>query len=476
MDFVSESLANAINTIVSNSLNPNRAVSNLVRSTSDIGGDIAYEQNSEGFGTWYKHAMGDAISMATTDGGVRAQLRLDASSGATAIHLYSRNLSSSLPTAGSANIVSRNSAGTLVSDTFAWTGRTDGTQLTGVSGLAIDVKKGDRIFLFDAAYTSVYTHYIELGKRLPEGLTIEVGRDVAFFTYTGCKVNQVTENFNAQEILTGTFSIVGRAEASGGDLNVAMSIGDTSAILKSGSFIKQDGTTMTGFRQLDSTGGPLGTLTYYLQIEGENDITYTHYNVSTGVIFGIPASGAGSVTKAHAIGVPVVPQSTAALSALVPPTTEPLTSFQAGMYVDSTFQEVLSATYTLNNNLFTDKFQLGDKYRAQLPEQRREVTGSLTVEFDDLVLYRKFVNSTDVEVEIRIVDDGSAGQIGTTGVYRQKHYIFPRIKFTGNTPNIGGPDVITVDMPFQALYDTTDDEPEMILILVNSLSGDTAAT
>lgn len=473
IDFVNESLTNGIASLVSAALNDKRAVPNITRGVSDITGDVAYEQNTNGFGVFYKHALGNVITLGATDGGVRAQLGASASSGAVSLTLRANNVSPSWPSAGFGTIVSRNSAGQLVSDVIQWTGKTDGTALTGVLGLAINVIEGDRLFLSDTtSYSGVYTHYFEAGTTLPTGLTIEVGRDVAFFTYTGVKINQMTEDFNAQEFLTGTFSMIGRAEAAGADTNQSRSPGDTTVTLRSGSFILQDGTGIVGFRQRGSAGNMVGSLTYSLQFEGENDITYVGYNINangSAVIFGIPPSGTGSITKAHNANVPIVPQSTAALTNLTPPTTEPLVSFQAGIYIDSVFQEVLSATYTLNNNLFADKFQLGDRFRAQLPEQKREVTGSITVEFDDMVLYRKYVNSTAVEMEIRAVDDGVSGQIGSTGVYRQKHVIFPKIKYSGTTPTIADENVIQQDLPFQGFYDVADDEPELIMILVNNV-------
>lgn len=503
IDFVSESIANNIEILASNALNPNRAVSKVVRSTSDIGGDIAYEQNTHGFGTWYKHALGDAITLVSAgggvDGGVRCQLDADATVGQTALVVKNYNMSTSFPSSGIAVIVSRDANGDLVQDPITFSAR-DGTGGLTVADLSIAAKKGDRIFLAHADYDGVYTHYIEAGKTLPESLTIEVGRDIVYFTYSGCKINTFEETFNAKEMLTGTFSVVGREESSGGDsaglINTGLAaggiaVGDTTVWLKAGSFTTVDGTGVAGFKQvMYPTGGTwsatdqkpvVTTQTYKLQIEGENDITYTAIALgpsSTAFINGIPANGAGSITLAHGSAtsyVPIAPQSSAAQNALTPTSQEPLTSFQAAMYVDGVFNEILNASFSVNNNLFTGKFQLGDRYRAQLPEQLREVTGSITVEFDDLVMYRKFVNSTDTELEIRCVDDGTDGQIGATGVYRQKHIIFPKVKFTGNTPVIGGPDVITMDMAFQSFYDTDDDEPEIIMILVNNIAADTTA-
>lgn len=475
MDFTGESIQGAQGTLISAALNPSRAITNINKSTTDVNGDLNYELNSTGFGVMYRHALGDSITLLATDGGIRAQLGNDASIGSTVLTLRPE-VNVSWPTAGLATVVSRDTSFNLVQDQVRWTGKTDGTSLTGVTSVGVAMKRGDRLFLTDStAYVGVYTHYMESGRTLPTSLTVEVGRDVAFFTYTGMRVAQITETFNAQEYLTGTVTFMGRAEAVGALIGKAVIAGDTTVMLKPGTFLLQDGTGIAGFRQRNAGGTMLGTPTYTLQVEGENDITYVGYSLALNggaVIFGIPPTGAGSITKAHAVDMPIAPQISAAETVLVPPTTDPLTSFQAGVYAANVYQEVLSATWTLNNNLFDGKFQLGDRYRAMAPEQRREVTGSMNMEFDDLVMYTRYTNSKAIQLEFRVVDDGANGQIGTTGVYRQIHYIFPKIKLTGTTPNAGGPDVITYDGPFQAMYDIEDDEPEVIMIIVNSSERD----
>lgn len=481
IDFVSESMNAAIGDLVSNAINPTRAILQTRTGTTDVGGDINFEQNANGLGVFYRHALGDVISAQCVDGGIGAQLSADTSAGSTTVPVYARNFSAAWPSAGVATVFSRDTGGDLAAVTFTYTGK-DATSFTGVSALGTAIKKGDRMFSTDSTVLlGIYTHYYEAGRYLPTSLTIEIGRDVAYFTYSGVRVDQLNEVFNAKELLTGKVSVVGRGEYTGGDSDAAITAGDTTVVLKSGTYTIQDGTTVVGFRQNAADGSTtLGTDgNYTLQIEGENEILYegVSVNLTTGVavVHGIPASGTGSLAENHLERTPVVPQSTAAETSLVPTSVEPMVSFQAGMYLDSNFIEVMKAEYTLNNNLYKDKFQLGDRFRAQLPEQRREVTGKITVEFDDMVMYRKFVGGTEAELEIRIVDDSANGEItnsiyGTSSVYRQKHIIFPRIKFSGTTPQISGPDVIMVDMPFRSIYDVVDDEPELIMIIVNDVA------
>lgn len=47
-------------------------------------------------------------------------------------------------------------------------------------------------------------------------------RDIALFVYTGIKVGTWTMNFNAGEIVNGTFTLVGKEEFCGGLLTTAV--------------------------------------------------------------------------------------------------------------------------------------------------------------------------------------------------------------------------------------------------------------
>jgi hypothetical protein len=67
---------------------------------------------------------------------------------------------------------------------------------------------------------TVYTHTATLGDPYSLGLTAEVGRPgndgtVRAFTYSGCKVQEMTLSNAANELLKGEFSLVGKDEATG---------------------------------------------------------------------------------------------------------------------------------------------------------------------------------------------------------------------------------------------------------------------
>jgi hypothetical protein len=499
VNFVSESLNNEVGNLTSEAIDPSRGIDKQVRGTSNIGGDIAFEQNTEGYEVWYYHAFGDAVTINAADGGIRARVVTQAGGGGVLVTDTAMDVDATLGgttgfetapgTPGTSEewdlvAVYKDANGLLKSAIFTYTGVTDADtfNITGseTAGGGDNIRTetipvGAWIFQHEAQGTSgngywdgVYTHYIEAAPDLPEGQTIEVGRDVAFFVYSGMKVNTIENSYAAQEILQATVNYLGKGEYSGGDLNADVSVSDTSIVVKNLTEDPSDSTAVIGF---DKTGGTI-------QIGDENGIVYTAYTYApaTGLatFTGIAASGATSIEYAHSEDEPVGAQ-VAWDTPSDPPSTDMLSSFQAGIYLDGSWEEVLSGNWTLNNNLFADKYQMGERFRAGLPEQQRTVEGLIHVEFDNLILYHKFINGTEAFLEIRAVDETesiatAAGDTAGYSVYRQKHTLFPRIKFTGTTPQIGGPEMIEHDMNYTALRDPDNDMNEVAVIYVNTIN------
>lgn len=612
IEFKTESFNNEIGALLSEALDPSRGISKQIQGVSNISGDVAIEQNTEGYETLYKHALGDSVTINKCDGGIRARVTSPYTSGGSTVTTDATDADWLTPAVDTAIVAVYKDSTTgllTVESSEVYTNISSGV-FTLSASFSVNLPVGAWIFQANdhaTEWQNVYTHYIEAARDLPAGITWEVGRDVAFFVYSGAKVNTVENTFTAQEILQGTFSFLGKAEYAGADLLNSEAIGSTTLELTNytaqysdiGYAFQDDGGSFTDFTteanddttndvdiwpaapaqddafyfgstsQFDSVGIDLttqgvGTTTttvweywngsawttltflsqgvddfteavgYYInaftppsnwattavdsvtaywirarqsaatpawtviplcrrlyldmrligfapagtvQVGAENDITYTSITIDpvseTAQLNGVPATGAASLSVAHSAGEPVVPQVSWDTPA-DPPTTDPLSSFQAAVYIDGVAQEVLSATFTLNNNLYADKFQLGDRYRAGLPEQQRTVEGSINVEFDDMILYHKYINGTEAFFEIRCVDDSE--RIDTSAaagreVYRQKHCIFPVIKYTGTTPQIGGPDQITHDMPFTGLRDIANDMNELGIIFVNTDSS-----
>jgi hypothetical protein len=87
----------------------------------------------------------------------------------------------------------------------------------------------------------------------------------------------------------------------------------------------------------------------------------------------------------------------------------------------------------ISNNFEEDVFALGERIRRELPERRREVTGSLTTYFEDSTEYDNFRNESVVNVLF------SMNRLGEF-----LKFDLGEVKFTGTgTPQIGGPGVVT---------------------------------
>ena len=73
-----------------------------------------------------------------------------------------------------------------------------------------------------------------------------------------------------------------------------------------------------------------------------------------------------------------------------------------------------------------------------------KVTGTVSVFFEDAVMYNKFINGTSTSLDIKL-DDGT----------NNFEILLPNVKLTGATKTINGNGPVTMSMPFKALYDGT---------------------
>lgn len=130
-----------------------------------------------------------------------------------------------------------------------------------------------------------------------------------------------------------------------------------------------------------------------------------------------------------------------------PAANDPFSGFTADVEIDSISECVLSFEMTLNNNMASDQYCLGDQFRNSLPEGRKEITGTITLELTDLRFYNKFLEGTSAvfTMLMDLFDDGT----------ETMKIILPKIEFNGTTPTVGGPDVINQELPFNAMWESS---------------------
>lgn len=324
---------------------------------------------------------------------------------------------------------------------------------------------GDWVYQYDANFAGVYTHHIERGARLPIGLTVEIDRDAAIFLYTGNKINTMTVTFETNAIVTGTFSLMGRDEYAIANLLEDVLPGAKTIQIENARAFPDSGIL---------TIGEETNLHYSSKVDnGDGTFTVTlTYNLTDGNVAGNEDK---SIERFHFRGSNVDSRSSTKAATVFAGNTSPLTSFETQVYIDGSWEEVLSGSLTLTNNLNDGKFGLGSKKRLGLVEQQATVEAQLSLEFDDGKHYKKFIEGEFFSLEFRCISDADDSEIGETGVLSQAYYYLPKCKYNGTTPNIAGTEYITYDAPITAIVDDDLKTTDLVVILVNGLSEDVEA-
>jgi len=122
-------------------------------------------------------------------------------------------------------------------------------------------------------------------------------------------------------------------------------------------------------------------------------------------------------------------------------TTSPFDSFSGSLMEGGTVIGTVTEVQLKLENGLEPRYVVGDKRTAQPSSKRSNLSGNLTVYFENSTMLEKFINETESSVELELVDAAN-----------NKYTIYlPRIKYTGGQPDVKGEGPITLSMPFQAL-------------------------
>jgi len=151
-------------------------------------------------------------------------------------------------------------------------------------------------------------------------------------------------------------------------------------------------------------------------------------------------------------------------------TLNPITFDEGQFTIDGASQEVSGFSLTVANNLEEDKGQLGSRFRAAIPRSGfRDVTGSLNMEFDDFTMYSKYVAGTEAGIALKFTTDDTIDETDNYALWIE----CPRVVFTGETPNIDGPELVYHDMPFTAFAtDSPTEEWQRYEVRIRMINGD----
>jgi len=110
---------------------------------------------------------------------------------------------------------------------------------------------------------------------------------------------------------------------------------------------------------------------------------------------------------------------------------------------------ISSANLQIPLPLKADRYGIGNgALKAEpIPNDYIRPTGSLTMEFNGLTAYNYFVNNTTASVVLDF-----QGAIIASTYKEQLKFTMAACHFTGTTPQVGGPDILTMELPFE-VYD-----------------------
>jgi len=122
----------------------------------------------------------------------------------------------------------------------------------------------------------------------------------------------------------------------------------------------------------------------------------------------------------------------------------------------------------INNNLKSDRYFLGAATMSEpILAGMTEITGTVTVEFLNLTAMNRFVNNTQAAINAKWT---AATAIEST-TYPYLEIDIPKARFDGPAnPQVGGPDVLTHELPFKVIFDGTNGP-----ITVDYQTSDTAS-
>jgi len=126
--------------------------------------------------------------------------------------------------------------------------------------------------------------------------------------------------------------------------------------------------------------------------------------------------------------------------------------------VSTTYANIKDFTFTVDNSLKTDRFNLGSAgaKAEQIINGFRTISGKVTAEFTDTVLLDKFMADTTAGLKLTFTG-ATAGS--TTELLS---ITLPACKFDGDVPMVSGPGVIDVSFGF-TVYDNGTDAPFTIV-------------
>lgn len=136
-------------------------------------------------------------------------------------------------------------------------------------------------------------------------------------------------------------------------------------------------------------------------------------------------------------------------TASYPATLTPFAFTAGSLTIAAAAYDIQQFQMTIDNGLAINRHFIRattpERPKEPLEQARRGITGTLTSDFVDLTAYNRFVNGTEAAMVLTF-NAGASAQLTIT----------LNVRFDGETPDIGGPELVGQSLPWRALSSTSD--------------------
>jgi hypothetical protein len=141
----------------------------------------------------------------------------------------------------------------------------------------------------------------------------------------------------------------------------------------------------------------------------------------------------------------------------------PFTFSEAAVTIGGSASNDVRAVTLSGDNKVPLRYRLGSNTsREPLQVGLRDYTGTISTDFASLTDYNRYVNATQAALVVAFNNAPSGGSQTLTFTYN--------VQFVGETPNVGGFDLLEQPLPFRAISSTSD-AAAVTAVLVNSESS-----
>lgn len=264
--------------------------------------------------------------------------------------------------------------------------------------------------------------------------------------FTGCMVNSFSLSIPANAMVTGSFGLVGKSASYSGSLHT-VTITATAACATGGDAtvtVAGTATTVALTTEDDSAtkvakdiAAALDAVPGYTASSDAAIVTliYPAVDGNATVSYSAGTTGATATVGTPAVTVPAASE-----------THSPFDSFTGVIQEGgSPIAVITSIDLSLENGL-EPVFVVGANSAPAIVPGRSNLTGTVSAYFENKTMLDKFINETESSIEI---------ELGSTS---NKYDIeIPRVKYTGGDNGVSGEGPIVINMPFQALYDSSEE-------------------